>query len=67
MEAKAINPNDASLSLFLDSNDDTPTPKAIKKGTVIGPVVTPPLSKAKAKIDSFPLNITIITIANKTI
>jgi hypothetical protein len=43
----------------------TPIPSAIINGTVIGPVVTPPLSNASGNIPSLPLIITREVNANK--
>ena len=34
-----------------------PTPRAMMKGTVMGPVVTPPESKESGRKDPFPLSI----------
>ena len=54
-EEKAMKPNEASFSFFCESTDATPAPSAIRNGTVIGPVVTPPESKQRAATFSSPL------------
>ena len=47
IEQSAIKPKLLSLSRLSPSAAATPTPSDIIKGTVIGPVVTPPESKAR--------------------
>ena len=44
-----------------------PTPRAIRKGTVIGPVVTPPESKESGRKEPFPLSIRTAARQNSTI
>ena len=46
----------SSACLPLVWAEATPMPKAIMKGTVMGPVVTPPESKATAKNSSGTMN-----------
>ena len=46
MEHKATRPKLSVLAFSSLRMEATPTPSAIIKGTVIGPVVTPPESKA---------------------
>ena len=48
-EHNAVMPNASSLSLLSERIDAKPVPIAIKKGTLIGPVVTPPESNANGK------------------
>ena len=48
-EQSAIRPNESSPARLSLRMEDTPTPIAMMKGTVIGPVVTPPESKATAR------------------
>ena len=48
-EQRAIRPKLSWEDCLVPRRVDTPTPKAIIKGTVMGPVVTPPESKATAK------------------
>ena len=50
-EQSPIKPNESSSAFSLERALDTPSPKAIINGTVIGPVVTPPASKA---IEEYP-------------
>src|SRR5690606_5716330 len=45
MDARATRPNPSPEELFPRMTEATPTPRATMKGTVIGPVVTPPESK----------------------
>ncbi len=49
MEHIATRPKESSCALVSDRMDETPTPSAMMNGTVIGPVVTPPESKATAR------------------
>ena len=49
MEQRAISPKLSWEECLVPRNAETPTPKAMIKGTVIGPVVTPPESKATAR------------------
>src|SRR5690606_41890797 len=45
LEARATRPNPSPGERFSRMTEATPTPRATMKGTVIGPVVTPPESK----------------------
>ena len=45
-EQRAVNPNPSVSEFLLFPSVATPVPMAIIKGTLIGPVVTPPESKA---------------------
>ena len=49
IEASATNPKPSVVDVLPLIVDATPTPKARIKGTVIGPVVTPPASKEIGK------------------
>ena len=48
-EQSAISPKESSPARLSLRIDETPTPSAIIKGTVMGPVVTPPESNATAR------------------
>ena len=54
MEHRATIPKLFSLLRRSPKTWDTPTPRAMRKGTVMGPVVTPPESKATGSMESFP-------------
>ena len=43
-----------------------PTPRAMMKGTVMGPVVTPPESKESGRKDPFPLSMRMAARQNRT-
>ena len=43
-----------------------PTPRAMMKGTVMGPVVTPPESKERGRKEPFPLSIRMAARQNST-
>ena len=49
MEHMATRPKLSSAAWRSPRIADTPTPSAMMKGTVMGPVVTPPESKATAR------------------
>ena len=49
IEHKATNPKLSSVACLSLRIEEIPMPSAIINGTVIGPVVTPPESKATAK------------------
>ena len=49
MEHRATRPKLSSAAFLSLRMDATPTPRAMMKGTVMGPVVTPPESKAMAR------------------
>ena len=66
-EHRAIRPNEFSLEFLPPSDVAIPTPSAIIKGTVMGPVVTPPESKANGSRLFFPLASNISAIANISI
>ena len=55
MEHSATRPKLFSLDFFPPRVPAIPTPRAIMKGTVIGPVVTPPESNARARNSSLPI------------
>ena len=64
IEHKAINPKESLEEFFLERDAAKPIPMAKINGTDIGPVVTPPESKAKGIISFFDINsinISIIT------
>ena len=67
MEHIAIRPKLFSSTLRPPSVIAMPTPSAIMKGTVIGPVVTPPESKARARKSELPFMTTSDVSANRSI
>ena len=49
MEQRATRPKLSPAACLSLRTEETPTPRAMMKGTVMGPVVTPPESKAMAQ------------------
>ena len=62
MEHRATRPKLSFLDFFLDLELENPIPIANINGTVIGPVVTPPESKATGTISLLEINSIIISI-----
>ena len=65
-EQSATRPKLFSLLLRSPKTPAIPTPRAMIKGTVIGPVVTPPESKARGNRLSLPLTTSISARANNS-
>ena len=66
-EHMAIKPKLFSPTFFPPRVAAIPTPRAIINGTVMGPVVTPPESKARARKFPFPFMIKSADSANRII
>ena len=60
----ATNPNEFSLAFLPPTVVAMPTPSAIIKGTVMGPVVTPPESNERGMSSNFPCSASTAHTAN---